>query len=383
MKVLILEDDELVAELLETVVSGLYPGAAVQRAGQLSEAMELWEKGPADLIIADWNLPDGSGLSLIRAVRRVNQSTPVVMISGRADRDSILAAANLGINGYISKPFTVELVHERLSKLIEPSAATEFGRPSLHARLASASESGVQLPGAIDAAAVLELFQRQDDLAPAQLAERWKQETAVSAKLLDVANRFSLKRSGQPVQSVKDAITSIGVPMALNQALALSMDIAGQLQDKRLNELSRGYQDQAEQVAIQAQHLATALGERGELHFTAGLLSRVGELVTLRVVQQHIEAGEAVADEQIHQALSEWSQSLGNRVKIQWRLSLALRELVGAVHILQSATVSRNSLIMRAAALKAAGQEGSEQCRRLLRRLGVNEPQGDDGHGKV
>lgn len=383
MKVLILEDDELIADLLETVVSGLYPGAIVQLAGQLSSAMERWERDPADLVIADWNLPDGSGLSLIKAVRSASRSTPVVMISGRADRDSILAAANLGINSYISKPFTVELVHERLSKLIEPLSAIDIDLPSLDSRLASASESGVQLPGAIDAAAVLELCQRQGDLAPAQLAERWKQEAAVSAKLLDVANRSSLKRSGQPVQSVRDAITVMGVPMALNQALALSMDIAGQLRDRRLNELARAYQHQAEQVALEAQRLAIGFGDEGDRHFTAGLLSRVGEMVTLRVLQQQIEAGEALTEERIHQALREWAQSLGNRVKIQWRLSLELRELVGAVHLLQSDAVARDSLIMRAAALKAAGHEDSEQCRRLLRRLGINETHGDVGHGKV
>ncbi|TGN38829.1 response regulator [Marinobacter confluentis] len=378
MKVLILEDDELIADLLETVVSGLYAGAEIQLAGQLSDALDCWEKAAADLVIADWNLPDGSGLSLIKAVRRVSQSVPVVMISGRADRESILAAANLGINSYISKPFTVELVHQRLGKLIDPASVTDIGLPTLEERLASAAEAGVQMSGSVDAGTVLALFQRQDDLTPGQLAERWKQDAALTAKLLDVASRSSLKRSGQPVQSLKDAITTIGVPMALNQALALSMDMAGQLPDGRLKTLARDYQQQAEQVALQAQQLAARLGERGELHFTAGLLSRVGEMVVLRVIQQHLESGESLSDDQIRQAVSGWSQTLGNRVKIQWRLSLSLRELVGAIYLLQSDAVSRDRLIMRAAALKAAGEENTEQCRRLMRRLGFAESDEQD-----
>jgi len=383
MKILILEDDELVADLLETVVSGLCSGAKIQVASQVWEATELWKKDPADLVIADWNLPDGSGLALVREIRRTDRTTPVVIITGRSDRDSILQAANLGINGYISKPFTVELVHERLSKLIDEKPPTDSRILSLEDRLASASEceSGVQLPGATDASAILELAQRQDDLTPGQLAERWKQDAALSAKLLEVANRASLKRSGQSVQSVKDAITAIGVPMALNQALALAMDVAGQLPEKRLKELARDYQKQAEEVALQAQRLALLLGERGESYFTAGLLSRVGELVTLRVIQQHFESGDTLTDEQIHQALRDWSQVLGNRVKIQWRLSLELRELIGAIYLLQSDAVSRDRLIMRAAALIAAGEEDSEQCRRLLRRLGISDQEGESGHG--
>jgi len=229
MRVLILEDDELIADLLETVVSGLYSGALIYIADRVSVARSVWRSNPADLVIADWNLPDGSGLELVRDVRKTHPETPVVIVTGRADRDSILAAANLGINGYISKPFNVELVRERLSFLIDPANATNIGSLTLEERLESVTETGVQLPGALDAAAVLELLRRQDDLAPGQLAEHWKQETALSAKLLDVASRSSLKRSGQPVQSVKDAITTIGVPMALNQALALSLDVAGQL----------------------------------------------------------------------------------------------------------------------------------------------------------
>lgn len=381
MKILILEDDELMADLLETVVSGIYPGSSIQIAGQVSEGLANWRSGPANLVIADWNLPDGSGLSLVREIRRKDQETPVVIITGRADRDSILMAANLGINGYISKPFTVELLHERLSKLLESFPAEDVQVPTLAERLSTASETGVQLPGSMDAASVLELFRRQDDLTAGQLAERWKSEAALSAKLLDVASSSSLKRSGQPVQSVKDAITAVGVPMALNQALALSMDVAGQLSDKRLKKLAEEYQSHAAKVALSAQTLAIRLGEQGELHYTAGLMSRVGELVLLRVLQQHLDAGQSLTDEEIQQALSEWSNVLGNRVKIQWKMSLALRELVGAIYLLPSSEVSSDRLVMRMAALVAGDQEGTEECRRLSRRLGLSEQEGsrDDG----
>ena len=60
MKALILEDDDLVSELLETVVAGIYPGALVKVAGSLGEALELVSGNTFDLFIADWNLPDGA-----------------------------------------------------------------------------------------------------------------------------------------------------------------------------------------------------------------------------------------------------------------------------------------------------------------------------------
>ena len=381
MKILILEDDELIADLLATVVSGLYTGVEIEIAGEVSEAVAAWKSEPADMVITDWNLLDGSGLTLIKAVRRTSQSTPVVVVSGRADRASILAAASLGISGYFSKPFSVELLHQRLSKLIDPATLARNELLSLTERLQRAADSGAQLPGGMDPGSVIALAERQDDLTPGCLAEEWKQEAALSAKLLYVANRASLRRSGQPVQSVKDAITATGIPMALNQALALSMDLAGKLPDPRLRTRAQHYHEQAESVAAQAQRLAAMMGDSGDAHFTGGLLSRVGELVALRVVQQYVSEGGDLGEEEIDLAIAGWSQALGNRMKIQWRLSLKLRELVGAVHMLQQDAVSRDRLIMRAAALLAAGDGESESCRRLLRRLGLREEIGAQDNG--
>lgn len=117
MRTLILEDDELIAELLATVIAGLYPGTTIETVSQVAEGLTAWRAGTFDLVLADLNLPDGSGLALVKAVRSVSASTPVVIISGRSDRDSIRAAASLKINGYISKPFSVELIRQPTGRL--------------------------------------------------------------------------------------------------------------------------------------------------------------------------------------------------------------------------------------------------------------------------
>lgn len=371
MKVLILEDDELIADLLETVVSGLYPGLDVQIFDQVEKAKAAWLAGPADLVIADWNLPDGSGLTLLKAVRNTSKSVPVVVVTGRSDRNSILSAASLGISSYIVKPFSVEMVHERLAQLIAPLSQQQKGLPDLGERLQNAVESSSQLPGISDAGTVLKLLERQNELAPAELAERWKREPAIVAKLLGVANGSSLRRSGQAVLSVKDAITTIGVPMALNQALALSLDIAGGLPDRRLKDLAQEYQAWAEKVAIEAQRLAVLAGESGELHFTAGLLSRVGELITLRVIQQHLDAGSDISDDEIAETITGWAQKLGNSMKIQWRLPLELRGLVGAIYLRRRDSVASDHVIMGASAMLVNGMGENEEYHRLLRLLGL------------
>ncbi|WP_239985537.1 response regulator [Marinobacter salexigens] len=372
MHVLILEDDELVGDLLETIVAGVYSGAVIRLFTLVQSAISNWQEQPADLVIADWNLPDGSGLELIRAVRQTSRDVPVLMISGRADRDSILAAAHLGINGYVSKPFQVDMLHQRLTELLPASIDLDGASSTLDEKMEAACNSAIQLPGQIDTAAVLELFEKRDELDAVALAKHWKTDPALSAKMLDVANSASFRRSGTSVKTLREAISTIGIAMALNQALALSLDIAGKLSCHRLAERAQLEQEQALRVAEAASELAQKVGDAPAPYFTAGLLSRAGELAALKVLQNQCdESGEQPEIEQIDSALAYWAEKLGNRIKVQWRLPLDLRELIGAVYFVSRGNVSQSKLVMRAAALLAVGQADDPECLILLRRLGV------------
>tara|TARA_R110001599_G_scaffold258750_2_gene459002 strand:- start:143 stop:1294 length:1152 start_codon:yes stop_codon:yes gene_type:complete len=376
MHVLILEDDEMIGDLLGTIVASACPGVKIGLFSLLEQALRSWQQQRANLIITDWNLPDGSGLDLIREVRRTSADTPVLMISGRADRNSILAAAHLGISGYISKPFQVDALHKRLTELMPTLTAQKRGASSLYEKMEAACNSAIQLPGQIDTGDVLALMEKRDELDATMLAERWKQVPALSAKMLDVANSASFRRSGTAVKTPREAISTIGVAMALNQALALSLDIAGKLACPRLAERARLEQEQALRIAEAARTLAKKVGENPAPYYTAGLLSKAGELAALKVLQNQCdESGEPPEFEQIDSAITYWAEKLGNRIKVQWRLPLDLRELIGAVYFLSRSNVSRSKLVMRAAALMAAEQIEGPECRTLLRRLGIEHEQ--------
>lgn len=371
MNVLVLEDDELVGELLETVIASAYPGATVQQFRTLEEAQAGAGRQRFELVITDWNLPDGSGLELVRCLRERDGELPIVMVSGRSDRDSVLKAAHYGISGYITKPFSVEMVHERLAALIEPGPVAE-NELDLQAMLEDSLEHVIQLPGEQDPAEIMALIARAEELSPASLSERWREHPALVTRLLDVANGSSFRRTGKPVESVKDAINLMGVPMALNQALAMSLDVGRKIQSPELARLATEYQDQSLKVGREAQRIALSMRKRPEMFQKAGLLSRVGELAVISVMNQFVGKGGKLEDGQAEACLSEWAQAYGNRLKVQWRLSLDLRELIGAVHFLQKDAVRNDRLIMRAAALIAEGRQNDDVCQNLLERLGVH-----------
>lgn len=370
MKTLILEDDELVGELLETVVAGIHQGAAVSLARSLSEAQQLLDiDSRYHLYLIDWQLPDGSGLDLVKRVRAGDRDVPIVMVSGRSDRESVLRAAHHGISGYITKPLDVQLLHERLTKLVP---AGDSGHGCADEYLKASLNSVVQLPTDIDPIDVLDLIGRQQELSPAQLAERWREDAALTARLLDVANSSSFRRTGKPVESLRDAISNMGVAMALNQALALALDVAGKIDSPDLQAQARAFHDMALQVSREAQKLAIRLGKSPSLFQQAGLLSRLGEMAVLKVLNQFTAEGGSLNGSEVEQCIGQWSQDYGNRLKVQWKLPLSLRDMIGAVHFLPKDSTREDRLVMRAAALIAGGQSDSDECQRLLRRIGLD-----------
>ncbi|MCS5562180.1 MAG: response regulator, partial [Marinobacter nauticus] len=350
-------------------------GMWVTVASRLSEAFRFVDDDDFDLIIADWNLPDGSGLELVRRVRSAKATMPVVIVSARADRDSVLKAAHYGINGYITKPLDVRVLHQRLTELLSDTPAR---LPAVSSYLADALENITQLPSDLDAAEILDLYRRQEELSASQLAERWRDHPALTLRLLDVANSTSFRRTGEPLDTVRDAISSIGVAMALNQALALSLDVSRNIQHPPLRARADVYYGQALSVAKSAQALALRLKKQPMLFQQAGLLSRLGEMALVKVLDEYVALGGEVEEAAFEALFREWSAPFGNRLKIHWHLPLGLRELIGAVHSLGSDCTREDRLLMRAASLEAAGAKAGEECQRLLRRLGLDETQSEE-----
>ena len=373
MRTLILEHDVMMADLLETVVGGLYPGGTVFVTGTMESALAYWRENGADLIITGWSLPDGSGLACARAVRENDKQTPVVLISSRSDRKSVRQAAHHGINSYIVKPFDVSLLHERLKSLVDQEAFEQQSPIDLEQRLRSSVDTVIQLPCEINTADVIKLMERRQDLNPSQLAWRWHDEMALTSRLLNVANTASFKKTGEPVRNLRDAIATLGIDMALRQAVALSLNISGHLRDPRLAERAEAFIELAEKTAREAELVAARLEiNAAEIH-VAALLSRIGELAVLKVMQEAIDQNCSISEEHIEGGLGTWAPTFGNRLKVQWHLPIPLRELIGAVHILPRAATRESLIVMRTAALKAAGEGKSEECLRLLSRLGLDE----------
>ena len=99
-------------------------GFEVSEAGNGSEALDMLSSGPpADLVMADWNMPVMDGLELLQKIRASPAfgKVPVVMVTTEAEADQMIAALQAGATEYIMKPFTKEILADklRLAGLVE------------------------------------------------------------------------------------------------------------------------------------------------------------------------------------------------------------------------------------------------------------------------
>jgi two-component system, NtrC family, sensor kinase len=80
----------------------------------------LAEKSPPDLLLLDWQLPDISGLDVLRALRAGGCQSPAILMTGYGSEELAIVALRLGVRNYLLKPFS----DDELFKIVE-SALTE------------------------------------------------------------------------------------------------------------------------------------------------------------------------------------------------------------------------------------------------------------------
>jgi excisionase family DNA binding protein len=107
-RVLVVDDESSIRELLQkTLALAEYD---VDTAPDGRAALERLRLGNYDLLIADLKMPGMDGLTLIREAKRLKTDLPVIIITGFSTESSAIEAVNLGVAGYLTKPFRVPQV---------------------------------------------------------------------------------------------------------------------------------------------------------------------------------------------------------------------------------------------------------------------------------
>lgn len=97
----------------------------IHEAEDGNAALQVLRARRIDFVVTDWNMPEMSGLELLKAIRADDafKSIPVLMVTAEAKREQIIEAAQSGVNGYVVKPFTAATLQEKIEKIFERVSA--------------------------------------------------------------------------------------------------------------------------------------------------------------------------------------------------------------------------------------------------------------------
>ncbi|MBN2126375.1 MAG: chemotaxis response regulator CheY [Deltaproteobacteria bacterium] len=118
IKVLVVDDFATMRRIVKGVLKQLGFNNIIE-AEDGTMALDELKKEDIGLIVSDWNMPNMTGLDLLKAVRGdANlKGIPFIMVTAEGQKENVVEAVKCGVNNYIVKPFTPETFGEKLSKV--------------------------------------------------------------------------------------------------------------------------------------------------------------------------------------------------------------------------------------------------------------------------
>jgi DNA-binding NarL/FixJ family response regulator len=184
---LVADDHPLFRGALRQAIGGIGDSIDILEAGDFESARTLaGERDDVDLVLLDLTMPGASGLSGLVALRSINASAPIVVVSAHDDTETIRRALQLGASGFISKSASMEEIRVSIRQVLDGDIATP---------------SGIEL-GAEGDAEMSDLIRRLQSLTPQQA----RVLTMLSSGLLNKQIAFELGVSEATIKAHVSAI---------------------------------------------------------------------------------------------------------------------------------------------------------------------------------
>jgi two-component system chemotaxis response regulator CheY len=118
MKILVVDDFSTMRRIVKNILKQI-GFSDIDEAENGQVALSKLNDNSYDLVVSDWNMPEMTGIELLKAVRATDgiKDIPFLMVTAEAKKENVVEAVKAGVNNYIVKPFTAEVLQEKIEKI--------------------------------------------------------------------------------------------------------------------------------------------------------------------------------------------------------------------------------------------------------------------------
>lgn len=120
MKILVVDDFSTMRRIVKNILKQLgYEN--IEEAEDGAQGYSKLKNGGFGFVVSDWNMPNMDGLEMVNKIRGDAElkDLPILMVTAEAEKDKVIAAIKAGVNNYVVKPFTAEILKEKMDKIAE------------------------------------------------------------------------------------------------------------------------------------------------------------------------------------------------------------------------------------------------------------------------
>ncbi len=117
MRILLIDDSKTMRNIQKSVLKQL-GYTDIEEASDGQDALSKIGAFQPELCLVDWNMPNMDGLTFVKTFRQQDKSTPLIMVTTEAEKARVIEAIKAGVNNYVVKPFTPDLLSERITETL-------------------------------------------------------------------------------------------------------------------------------------------------------------------------------------------------------------------------------------------------------------------------
>lgn len=118
-KILVVDDSSTMRRIITNTLKSIGQETTVEAGDGIEGLAQLKANPDVTLVLTDWNMPNMNGLDFLTKVRAENKTLPIIMITTEAEKQNVVTAIKAGANNYIVKPFTPEVLKEKLGDFLK------------------------------------------------------------------------------------------------------------------------------------------------------------------------------------------------------------------------------------------------------------------------